>query len=143
MLATNHAQTATQIAAVVEQNAVIAERMPAQLSANIEARIDQAVRDAVGPMGLTVADQMEKLQQTFSESGDYREAAAAGPHVGDLENQISEGFDRLNQNVGAAFSAYSGVLKMAVAALDKGEPGLEGHVPEAVAAHEAPTALAH
>lgn len=143
MLATNHAQTATQIAAVVEQNAVIAERMPAQLSANIGARIDQAVRDAVGPMGLTVADQMEKLQQTFSESGDYREAAAAGPNVGDLENQISEGFERLNQNVGAAFSAYSGVLKMAVAALDKNEPGLEGHVPEAAAAHEAPQALAH
>ena len=143
MLATNHAQTATQIAAVVEQNAVIAERMPAQLSANIEARIDQAVRDAVGPMGLTVADQMEKLQQTFAESGEYREAAAAGPHVGDLENQISEGFDRLNQNVGAAFSAYSGVLKMAVAALDKGEPGLEEHVPEAAAAHAAPQALTH
>ena len=143
MLATNHAQTATQIAAVVEQNAVIAERMPAQLSANIEARIDQAVRDAVGPMGLTVADQMEKLQQTFSESSEYREAAAAGPHVGDLENQISEGFDRLNQNVGAAFSAYSGVLKMAVAALDKGEPGLEEHVPEAAAVHAAPQALTH
>jgi hypothetical protein len=143
MLATNHAQTATQIAAVVEQNAVIAERMPAQLSANIEARIDRAVRDAVGPMGLTVADQMEKLQQTFSESGEYREAAAAGPHVGDLENQISEGFDRLNQNVGAAFSAYSGVLKMAVAALDKGEPSLEEHVPETAAAHAAPQALTH
>lgn len=143
MLATSHAQTATQIAAAVEQNAVIAERMPAQLSANIEARIDQAVRDAVGPMGLSVADQMEKLQQTFSESGEYREAAAAGPNAGDLENQISEGFDRLNQNVGAAFSAYSGVLKMAVAALDKGEPGLAEHVPEAAAAHAAPNALAH
>ncbi|WKA29111.1 hypothetical protein [Bradyrhizobium roseum] len=143
MLATNHAQTATQIAAVVEQNAVIAERMPAQLSANIEARIDRAVKDAVGPMGLTVADQMEKLQQTFSESGGYGESAGAAANVGHLENQISEGFERLNQNVGAAFSAYSGVLKMAVAALDKTEPGLEEHVPEAAAAHAGPQALAH
>lgn len=143
MLATNHAQTATQIAAVVEQNAVIAERMPAQLSANIEARIDQAVRDAVGPMGLTVADQMEKLQQTFSESGEYRESAAGGPNVGDLENQISEGFERLNQNVGAAFSAYSGVLKMAVAALDKREATPEEHVHEPAAVRAAPSALAH
>jgi hypothetical protein len=38
-----------------------------------------------------------------------------------LESRVSEGFDRLDQNVGAAFSAYSGVLKLAVAALDRSE----------------------
>jgi hypothetical protein len=143
MLADNHAQTAVQIASVVEQNAVMAERMPKQLSANIEARIDQAVKDAVGPMGLTVADQIERLQQTYSESGGDREAAGSGPDAGDLENQISEGFERLNHNVGAAFSAYSGMLKMAVATLDKTEPGFEEHIPETAAAHAAPKALAH
>ena len=143
MLVNSHAQTAVQIAAAVEQNAVIAERMPAQLSANIEARIDQAVQDAVGPMGLTVADQMEKLQQNFSESGGHGQASGAAANVGDLENQISEGFERLNHNVGAAFSAYSGVLKMAVAALDKSEPGLDELVPETAAAHAGPKALAH
>jgi hypothetical protein len=146
MLAHNHAQTAVQIASVVEQNAVIAERMPKQLSANIEARIDQAVRDAVGPVGLTVSDQMEKLQQTFSDysrDADPGRSAGAAPDPRDLESQISEGFERLNNNVGAAFSAYSGVLKMAVAALDKTEPGLEELARDGAAAHAASKALAH
>jgi hypothetical protein len=38
-----------------------------------------------------------------------------------LEGRVTEGFDRLDQNLGAAFSAYSGVLKLAVAALDRSE----------------------
>jgi hypothetical protein len=38
-----------------------------------------------------------------------------------LEGRVSDGFDRLDQNVGAAFSAYSGVLKLAVAALDRSD----------------------
>lgn len=136
LLANNHAQTAMQIASAIEQNAVIAERMPAQLSANIEARIDRAVKDAVDPVGLSVADQMEKLHQSFSDyskdvdvvrSGNEHAAAVPASSVNGLETQIAEGFERLNQNVGAAFSAYSGALKMAVAALDKtdeeiGEP---------------------
>ncbi len=152
MLASSHAETAVQVAAAVEQNAVIAERMPAQLSANIDARIDQAIKHAVGPMGLTVADQMGRLQQTFSEyskvvdsdgAGGHHGAAAAASHIDGLDTQISEGFDRLNQNVGAAFSAYSGVLKQAVAVLDKTEPGLEEHVLETAAAHAGPKALAH
>jgi hydrogenase maturation factor len=102
-------------------------------------------------MGLTVADQMGRLQQTFSEyskvvdsdgAGGHHGAAAAASHIDGLDTQISEGFDRLNQNVGAAFSAYSGVLKQAVAVLDKTEPGLEEHVLE-TAAHAGPKALAH
>lgn len=152
MLASSHAQTAVQVAAAVEQNAVIAERMPSQLSADIDARIDQAVRDAVGPMGFTVADQMEKLQQTFPEyskdvgsgrSGDRHGAAAAASGVNGLETQIADGFERLNQNVGAAFSAYSGVVKMAVAALDKTEDGPDDHMRDNSAAHGASKALAH
>ncbi|MET0676486.1 MAG: hypothetical protein ABW175_11875 [Bradyrhizobium sp.] len=152
LLATNHAQTAMQIASAVEQNAVIAERMPAQLSANIEARIDQAIRDAVGPVGLTVADQMEKLQQSFSDhsrdvdagrSGSEPGAGLPASSVNGLETQIAEGFERLNQNVGAAFSAYSGVLKMAVAALDKTDDGVDEQLPDNTAAHGAAKALAH
>jgi hypothetical protein len=148
LLATNHAQTAMQIASAVEQNAVIAERMPAQLSANIEARIDRAVKDAVGPVGLTVADQMEKLQQSFSDYSRDVDAGRSGSDpvapsgVNGLETQIAEGFERLNQNVGAAFSAYSGVLKMAVAALDKTEDGPNESLPNNTVAHGA-KALAH
>jgi hypothetical protein len=91
------------------------------------------------------------LQQTFSEhskdqsgrSNGHQGAAAAASHVNGLETQISEGFDRLNQNVGAAFSAYSGVVKMAVAALDKTEDGPDGHRRDNAAVHGAPKALAH
>ena len=79
----------------------------------------------------------------FGIQGGHGQASGAAANVGDLENQISEGFERLNHNVGAAFSAYSGVLKMAVAALDKSEPGLDELVPETAAAHAAPIALAH
>ena len=152
LLADNHAQTAVQIAAAVKQNAVIAERMPAQLSAGIDVRIDQALREAVGPTGLTVADQMERLHHTFSDppkdwtgvdrSGDYHRPATAALAVNDLETQISQGFDRLNQNVGAAFSTYSGVVKRTVAALDKTEQDDDGRMREQIAEHVRPEAVA-
>jgi hypothetical protein len=136
LLSNNHAQTAVQIAAAIEQNAAIAEGMPAQVSASIEAKIDGAMRDAVRPVGLSLAQQMQRLEGSFSElsrerRGDRSEMPedrkfGGGNHEQSsstrvLEDKISEGFDRLNQNVGAAFSAYSGVLKLAVAALDKSE----------------------
>jgi hypothetical protein len=134
MLADNHAQTAAHIAAAVEQNAVIAQHMPAHLSANVDARVDQAVRDALGPMGLSVADQLEKLHQTFPE----RSNGAVSVND-EFEDRLSEGFDRLNQNVGAAFSDYSDVLKRTVAALDKAD-GVDDHMRDNAAR---PTALAH
>lgn len=136
LLSNNHAQTAVQIAAAIEHNAAIVERVPTQVSANLEARIDGAVRDAVRPVGLTVSQQMQRIEGSFSELSRERQTNASdmprghqlmqssnepGSSTKALENQISEGFDRLNQNMGAAFSAYSGVLKLAVAALDKSE----------------------
>jgi hypothetical protein len=133
LLSNNHAQTAVQIAAAIEQNASMVERMPLQLSANIEAKLDATVRDAVRPMGMTVTQQMQKLEGAFSQlpkdgngSGSEisrEQAAEPGMSVRDLEGRMSEGFDRLNHNVGHAFSAYSSVLKLAVAALDKSGPG--------------------
>jgi hypothetical protein len=134
MLSDNHAQTAVQIAAAVEQNAIIAQHMPAHLSANVDARVDRAVKDALGPMGLSVADQIEKLHQTFPE----RSNGAASVND-EFEDRLSEGFDRLNQNVGAAFSDYSDVLKRTVAALDRAD-GLEEHARDNAARS---TALAH
>jgi hypothetical protein len=136
LLSNNHAQTAVQIAAAIEHNAAIVERLPTQMSASLEARIDGAVREAVRPVGLTVAQQMQRIEGSFSElSRERRESASEKPRghqlaqssnesgisTRALEDKISEGFDRLNQNVGAAFSAYSGVLKLAVAALDKSD----------------------
>ena len=136
LLANNHAQTAVQIAAAIEQNAAIVERMPLQVSANIEAKIGDAVREAVRPMGLTVAQQMQRLEGTFvqlsnedpenasemsRERGTVVSSNEANMSMRALEDRVSDGFDRLDQNVGAAFSAYSGVLKLAVAALDRAD----------------------
>ena len=138
LLSNNHAQTAVQIAAVIEQNVALVERMPAQMSANIEAKIDGAIRDAVRPVGLTVAQQMQKIEGAVTQlsrersenalegAGESSFASSFNGHgvsTRALEDKISDGFDRLNHNVGAAFSAYSGVLKLAVAALDKSENG--------------------
>jgi hypothetical protein len=138
LLSHNHAQTAVQIAAAIEQNASLVERMPLQVSANIEAKIDDAVKDAVRPMGLSITQQMQRIEGAFSQlSRDRHEIAAemsgergsvpssSEPNrsMRGLEDRISEGFDRLNQNVEAAFLAYSGVLKLAVAAVDKADAG--------------------
>ena len=124
LLANNHAQTAVQIAAAIEQNASIVERMPRTDSAHFDARIDHAVREAVHPMGLTVAQQMERLEQALTQERGAQASLDASSAPSRLEATISKGFDRMSQNIGSAFSAYSGVLKLAVAALDKSEPGV-------------------
>ena len=125
LLSNNHAQTAVHIAAAIEQNIAMVERMPLQVSNSIEARIDGAVRNAVKPMGLSVSQQMERLEGAVSqfskESAGGLSASVSDPSVSSLEVRINEGFDRMNQNIGAAFSAYSGALKLAVAALDKSD----------------------
>jgi hypothetical protein len=135
LLANNYAQTAVQIAAAIEHNAAIVERMPAQVGATLGAKIGDAVREAVQPMGLTVGQQMQRLEGALAEfsiqrpeaGSELRErdavasATEADTAMRALEGRVSDGFDRLDQNVGAAFSAYSGVLKLAVAALDRSD----------------------
>jgi hypothetical protein len=135
LLANSHAQTAVQVAAAIEHNAAIVERMPAQVGATLGAKIGDAVREAVQPMGLTVGQQMQRLEGALAEfsvqhpeagselreRGAVASATEADTAMRALEGRVSEGFDRLDQNVGAAFSAYSGVLKLAVAALDRSD----------------------
>src|SRR6201994_4087552 len=90
LLAHNHAQTAVQIAAAIEQNASIVERMPRPDAAQFDARIDSAVREAVRPMGLTVSQQMQRLEDAMAQD------RAGQPMAGDpraqqrLETTISE-----------------------------------------------------
>jgi hypothetical protein len=133
LLSNNHAQTAVQIAAAIEQSASLVERMPIRMTANIDAKIDDAVREEMRPLGLTVTQQMQRIEGAFaqlsrerqenpSETAGERDSEPNGSALG-LEGRISERLDRLDQNVGAAFSAYSGVLKLAVAALDKADAG--------------------
>jgi len=91
-------------------------------------------------MGLSVVQQIQKLEVAFTRLSEEGEGGISGLSREDgarqsrgeanesaraLESRISEGFDRLNQNVGAAFSAYSGALKLAVAAIDRSEPGAD------------------
>jgi hypothetical protein len=118
-----------------------------QVGASIEATIGDAVREAVRPMGLTVTQQMQTLERTFvqlsnelpehalhmsRERGAVAASNEASTSIKALEGKVAEGFDRLDQNVGAAFSAYSGVLKLAVAALDRTDLSAN-HVPERTA----------
>jgi hypothetical protein len=135
LLANNHAQTAVQIAAAIEQNASIVERMPRPDGARLDARIDDAVREAVRPMGLTVSQQMQRLEDALNQDRAARPSSSDPSAHNRLETAISEGFDRLHQNIGTAFSAYSGVLKLAVAALDKTEQGNGAAVAEDYSAH--------
>jgi hypothetical protein len=117
-LASGHADTSVQLAAAVEQNAQIAEQLSTQLSDNIEARIHHAVKEAIAPMGLTVSDQMQRLEKAFSQSPQHKPLGHGSTERGNFEDELSESFDHLNQSVGAALSGYSGVLKQAVSALD-------------------------
>jgi hypothetical protein len=99
---------------------------------DIEARIYRAVKDAIAPMGLTVADQMHKLEQAVSQFSQDNPAARRSTDGGgdlqidsivhpDFEQELSENFDRLNQSVGASMVAYSDVLKQAASTFDKPE----------------------
>ena len=136
VLASNHAQTAVQIAAAMERSAPVAEPLPQQLFANIEAKIDGAVKAAMQPIGAAVSQRVQQLETAIVQfanehnrsSSDLLRERDATQSLNDqlaseksLQDSISEGFDRLNQNIGTAFSAYSSVLKLAVAALEKSD----------------------
>ena len=133
LLSNHHAQTAVQIAAAIGQNAALVERLPLQQAADIEAKIDGAAREALRPLELAITQQMHRVEGALTQltsarredpSGLAHEAGAApdGSMRG-LEDRISERLDRLNHNVGHAFSAYSNILKTIVASLNKAEPG--------------------
>jgi hypothetical protein len=132
LLAKWHADTSAQLAAAIEQNTQTSEQLPTRLSDDIEVRIHRAVKDAIAPMGLTVADQMQRLEEAVSQfSQDKPPARRSTDRGGDLqidakvhpdfEQELSENFDHLNQNVGASMVAYSEVLKQAASTFDKPE----------------------
>jgi hypothetical protein len=79
-----------------------------------------------------VNDRPEHASNVSRERGVVAASNEASTSIKALEAKVSEGFDRLDQNVGAAFSAYSGVLKLAVAALDRTDQSAN-HVSERTA----------
>jgi hypothetical protein len=133
------------LAAAIEQNTQTSEHLPARVSDDIEARIHRAVKAAIAPMGLTVADQMQRLEKAVSQFSQDKPAARRATdrggdlqigdlQIGDLqidaeshpdfEQGLSADFDRLNQNVGASMVAYSDALKQAASNFDKPEQRL-------------------
>jgi hypothetical protein len=132
LLAKWHADTSAQLAAAIEHNTQTSEGLPTRLGDDIEARINQAVKDAIAPMGLTVADQMQRLEQAVSQFSQEKPAARRSTDRGgdlqidpeghaDFEMAPPEDFDRLNQKVGASMLAYSEVLKQATSNFDRQE----------------------
>jgi hypothetical protein len=134
LLAKWHADTSAQLAAAIEQNTQASEHLPTRVSDDIEARIHRAVKDAIAPMGLTVADQMQRLEKAVSQFSQDKPAARRSTDRGgdlqideghpDFEQELSADFDRLNQNVGASMVAYSDALKQAASNFDKPEQRL-------------------
>jgi hypothetical protein len=140
LLAKWHADTSAQLAAAIEQNTQTSEHLPARVSDDIEARIHRAVKAAIAPMGLTVADQMQRLEKAVSQFSQDKPAARRATDRGgdlqirdlqidaeshpDFEQGLSADFDRLNQNVGASMVAYSDALKQAASNFEKPEQRL-------------------
>jgi hypothetical protein len=118
-LAKWHADTSAQLGAAIEQNTQTSEQLSARLSDDMGARIHEAVREAVGPMGLSVADQMQRLEQAVAQFSQSRPAE----HGAEAEPELVESLDRLNRDVGASMTAYSDVLKQASSAFDTTEHG--------------------
>jgi hypothetical protein len=77
-------------------------------------RIHEAVKQAVGPMGLSVAEQMQRLAQAVTQFSQGRPAE----HRADAEPGFAGDLDRLNRDVGASMTGYSDVLKQAASAFD-------------------------
>jgi hypothetical protein len=121
-----HADTSARLGAAIEQNTQTSER----LGDDMGVRIQEAVKEAVAPMGLSVADQMQRLEQAvaqFSQGqpAEHRSAEmTGGPPIetlADVDPKLSESLDRFNRDVGASMTAYSAVLKQAASAFETSE----------------------
>jgi hypothetical protein len=135
LLAKWHAETSARLAAEIEQNKTTTGQLSERLSDDIGGRIHVAVKDAIAPMGLTVAEQIERLEKAVSQFSQqnpvgHRAIEDAGDPPADaqlrldFEQEFSESVDRLNQNVGASMAAYSEVLRQAASAFDESEQDL-------------------
>jgi hypothetical protein len=131
-LAKWHAETSARLAATIEQNTQSSEQLSARLSDDIGGRIHVAVKEAVAPIGLTVADQMERLEAAVSQFSQDKPIGHPATEQADVlpmdaqlrldfEPECSESVDDLNQDVGASMAAYADVLKQAVSKFDKSE----------------------
>jgi hypothetical protein len=109
-LAKWHADTSARLAQAIDKNTHTSERLSARLTDDFGTKIDQAVKAAVAPVGLSVAGQMQRLEKAvaqFSEgkpAGDRAMGADGIPSKDgrvDLEYEFSEQLDLLNYNLSA------------------------------------------
>lgn len=145
IISANHAQTATQLTEAI-----------AQLSSDIDRRgaidaLDHAGLEAALGRSLTIGGQalaenlagmerrVDRLAEAQSQSlGALTRIAtsvgAGGETIGAaLENTLSTGFDRLNQTMGTAFSAYADLLHVVVATMERAATPPASEAPEAAA----------
>jgi len=131
--AKRHAASSAQLASAIEQNSRTSEEMSARLRDDISGRIEKGVREAIGPIGLSVADQMAALEQAVAQFAHHRPAGhRAADAMDDLPSapRIDAGMadsadlDPLDCDLGASAAAYSDALKHAAAAFAESEHGL-------------------
>jgi hypothetical protein len=122
MLAKWHADSSALLAAAIEKNTQTSEQLSARLSADVGTRIDLAVKEAVAPVGVTVADQMQRLEKAVAQFAQEKPLKVHGEGLNgvdpDVEEQFSVRLDGLNQAVSASMVAYSGILKQVVNGYD-------------------------
>lgn len=152
LLSTNQLQVTTQMATAIEQlSADIDRRTAAPSAAMLEATLEKGVRTGLGEIGKLLAGHTDRLEARSSRLADNQErlletitATAVAPDRGgeteravrSLETTLTDGFDRINQTMATAFSAYSSLMHVAVASMDQAnrrEP-----VPEPVDATKEP-----
>ena len=133
-LSSNQLQITTQLAAAIDQlNADIERRMTLP-AANVAPQIDQSLRAGIGEIGRLLAGHSDRLEahvgnlverqdRMVEEIGRLDARRGQGETAAELsrsiEGALSEGFNRVGQTVEHAFSAYSGLLHVTIASLER------------------------
>ena len=137
IVAANQSQTAAQIAGAIEQlSADIERRSNDSPSPVLETLIERSWSSGLGALSKIIADdraqqearmskrdaeqdriflELGRLADVRNNGGDNEKLAKS------IESAMTDGFERISSNVGTAFNAYSGLLHVAVAALERSE----------------------
>ena len=135
MLSTNQLQATTQMAGAIEQlSSDIDRRMAAPSTAMLEATLERSVRTGLGEVGRVMASHTDRLETRSAKLAEKQDriidelarVSAERRTDGDfekfgqsLETALTDGFGRVSQTMETAFSAYSSLLHVAVAAVER------------------------
>ena len=139
LLSSAQLQTSTQMAGAIEQlSSDIDRRSAAPSSAMLEATLERSVSNGIAEVGRFMAKHTERLEsrantlahaqaQILSELArvaNDRPASAETDRSGQrIETALSDGFGRLDQTMETAFAAYSSLLHVALAAMERADKG--------------------